>query len=221
MIITIDDDVRREFPDLKVLVKSVREVKVARFSLELEKFKNEVYDQVKKNQTLESLKDSPRHRAYRDFFWKVDIDPTKIRPAAEALTRRILGGSSIPQINTVVDSYNLASIVTGVALAAFDMDMLRSDLHMRFACGGEEFSGIGMRTPMFLQGKEIVISDNSRLIAVYPYRDADFSKITENTKNVLLLVCGVPGIEKEHLNEVGGIVVDYLHKFCDGVVQPS
>src|SRR5439155_24626453 len=41
---------------------------------------------------LETLKDEPWLRAYRDFFWRVGVDPTKVRPAAEALLRRVIQG---------------------------------------------------------------------------------------------------------------------------------
>ena len=54
---------------------------------------------MRKNYSLDGLKDEENIRAYRDFFWKLGIDPTKIRPAAEALIRRILGGKEIPRIN--------------------------------------------------------------------------------------------------------------------------
>jgi DNA/RNA-binding domain of Phe-tRNA-synthetase-like protein len=101
--------------------------------VELEGFKEQLFRQVKEKYSLESLKDVPIFRAYRDFFWKAGIDPTKVRPAAEALIRRILGGKAVPSINNVVDSYNLASIKTEVALAAFDEDKLKGDLIMRYA----------------------------------------------------------------------------------------
>ncbi len=63
---------------------------------------------------LEGLKDEPIFRTYRDFFWTMGVDPTKVRPAAEALIRRILVGRSMPRINTVVDAYNLASMTTHI-----------------------------------------------------------------------------------------------------------
>ncbi|MDH5664470.1 MAG: phenylalanine--tRNA ligase beta subunit-related protein, partial [Candidatus Bathyarchaeota archaeon] len=155
-------------------------------------------------------------RAYRDFFWRVGIDPTKNRPAAEALIRRVLGGKVIPNINTLVDAYNLASIKTEIALAAFDADRLKGGLLMRFAIKGEEFLGIGMEKPMVLQGGEIVISDGEELVAVYPHRDADNTKVTMKTKNVVLLVCGVPGIGEETLQKAARVALEYLTRFCDG-----
>ena len=177
--------------------------------------------QVKQRYGLETLKDLPTFRAYRDFFWNVGIDPTKNRPAAEALIRRTLRGKTLPTINTFVDAYNLASMNTEIALAAFDSDKLRGDLHMRFAQKSDQFLGIGMHKPLELMGGEVVISDAAQVIAVYPYRDADHSKITKTTEAVLLLTCGVPGIHKEKLKEAAQITLQYVTKFCGGKLHTS
>ncbi len=216
MALNIESKLHKRFPELEVLTCQIRGVRVEKRNLKLEKFKEEIMKQVREQYDLDSLRDLSTFRAYRDFFWRVGIDPTKSRPAAEALIRRVLGGRSIPNINTLVDAYNLASVKTEIALAAFDADRLKGVLLMRFAIGGEEFLGIGMEKSMVLQGGEIVISDGEKLVAVYPHRDADNTKITMKTKNVLLLVCGVPGIREETLQKAAQVALDYITRFCDG-----
>jgi len=212
----IDSKVKARHPGLDVLTCRVANVAVERKNLELEKFKEELIKEVKSKYTLNSLKDAPTFRAYRNFFWRVGIDPTKNRPAAEALIRRILRDNPIPSINTIVDAYNLASIKTEIALAAFDIQELRGDLIMRFATRGEKFLGIGMEKLMDLEGLEVVVSDDEKLVAIYPHRDADRSKVTEKTKNILLLVCGVPGITMDMLAGAATIAIEYITRFCGG-----
>jgi len=132
------------------------------------------------------------------------------------LIRRILAGKTIPCINTLVDAYNLASIKSGIALATFDADKLKGNLLMRFAEEGEHFYGIGMDKPLILKGGEIVVSDEEKLIAVYPYRDADNTKVTEGTENITLVVCGVPGIPKHNLETASHVALEYINRFCGG-----
>ena len=153
-------------------------------------------------------------RAYRDLFWSLGIDPTKIRPAAEALVRRIVGGRPLPTINTAVDSYNLASIETRVAFAAFDADLLHGDLTLRYATEGEGFLGIGMDGPKVLEGRELVIDDGEELVAIYPYRDADGSKLTLRTKRSLLLGCGVPGLGGAELGEATDRAAELVRRYA-------
>ena len=124
MTLTIDAQLKNRFPKLNALTLHINGVQVQKQSPELENFKKQVTQHVKSQYTLEEVKDHPTFRAYRSFFWSIGIDPTKIRPAAEALTRRILAGKPLPCINTLVDTYNLASIKTRIALATFDSDKL-------------------------------------------------------------------------------------------------
>lgn len=180
----------------------------------LERLRQNVVADIRAKYTLEKLKDVPIIHAYRDFFWRAGIDPTKIRPAAEALIRRVLAGKTIPTINTLVDSYNLASITTCIALAAFDEMKLQGSLLMQSAIGGEHFLGIGMDRPMLLKGGQIVVSDSQKLIAVYPYRDADQSKVTGETRNITLMVCGCPGITEETLIQAERTAMNFITKFC-------
>ncbi|MEE8168039.1 MAG: phenylalanine--tRNA ligase beta subunit-related protein [Candidatus Hydrothermarchaeales archaeon] len=216
MSLDISSMLEEEFPDLKALVEEITGVRVERENRDLESFKEEVTQRVKERYNLAELKDLPIFRVYRNFFWRVGIDPTKVRPAAEALIRRILRGKPLPTINTLVDAYNLASIETKIAIAAFDSDKIEGKLLMRLAEEGEEFLGIGMDRPLILKGNEVVVSDGRKLVAIYPYRDADTTKITLHTRNVLLLICGVPGIDGEILRNTRRVAVDYITKFCGG-----
>lgn len=218
MILEFNGEIKNQFPNLRVLTVRFMGVRVERKKEELEQFKREVISDVRDRYELEELKDVDIFREYRDFFWRIGIDPTKIRPASEALTRRVLQGKDLPTINTFVDTYNLASLSSGVPLAAFDFQTLEGDLEMRFAEEGEEFLGIGMDEPSVLEGGEIVISDSGKIIAVYPYRDSEETKISLDTDDVLLMVCGVPGVEGE-LEDAKETAVDFVTRFCDGDVN--
>jgi DNA/RNA-binding domain of Phe-tRNA-synthetase-like protein len=219
MILRIDKRLRKNFPDIKVNLMEIKGVSIKNIDEQLEKKKLETTKNVRSKYKIDSLKDQPIVRAYRDFFWKIGIDPTKIRPAAEALIRKILAGKTIPNINTLVDAYNLASIETKIAFATFDTNELEGNLLLRFAEKGEQFYGIGMKKSFTLQGGEIVISDNKKLIAVYPYRDSENTKVTEKTKNVTIIACGVPGIPNKLLSKASKIAYLYVKTFCNGMKE--
>lgn len=216
MYLKLDNDLSSKFPGLRARVINIRGVSIAPVKAGLEAFKGRVFGEAAKRWNLDELKDNQVFRAYRDFFWKVKVDPTKIRPASEALLRKILRGNPLPTVNTLVDAYNLASVVTSIPFGAFDTDRMHGALIMREARPGEEFLGIGMDKPIQLSGGEAVIQDDERLIAVYPYRDADYSKVTTSTRNLLLMTCGVPGIGAEELEKAEAIAVDYITRFCGG-----
>lgn len=216
MVLKISADLAERFPGLRVLVVHVNGVGVEREKVELQEFKDRAIEEIKQKYDLATVKDVPIFRAYRDFFWRIGIDPTKNRPAAEALIRRILAGKPLPTINTLVDAYNLASIKSCIALGAFDIEKLSGDLVLRFAQKEEKFLGIGMSEPIELKGNELVVSDAEKLIAIYPYRDADETKVTLATKDVLLLICGAPGIEGKILEGAAQTAIECVTRFCGG-----
>jgi DNA/RNA-binding domain of Phe-tRNA-synthetase-like protein len=205
-----------EFPGLEALVFDVRGLRVEPANDALASFLGERTNHYRGTYMIETLKDEPRLRAYRDFFWRVGVDPTKVRPAAEALLRRVIQGKPFPRINTLVDAYNLASAETRVALAAFDAAKLRGDMRMRRARQGETFLGIGMESTATLKGVEVVCEDADRLVAIYPYRDAEASKVTSDTRDVRFLVCGVPGISEDALREATAVAANLVTRFCGG-----
>jgi len=64
----IAPDLRNRFPDLKVLAFSVKDMKVTNRKDELEEFKKQVFDEVRRRYSLETVKDVPVFRTFRDFF---------------------------------------------------------------------------------------------------------------------------------------------------------
>jgi DNA/RNA-binding domain of Phe-tRNA-synthetase-like protein len=216
----IEPRLLEKYPGLQVLELTMSGLRINKSGEELAVFRKAKQEEIRTRiPYLESVKNLPVIRAYRDFYWNVGIDPTKTRPAGEALLRRILGGRDLPIINSLVDSYNIASAETMISIAAFDLDRI-DDQHllMRTAANGEDFLGIGMDSPVSLTGVEVVIEDvsNRKLIAVYPYRDADESKVSEQTSKVLFMMCGVPGIESAELETAKARTKDYVWKFCGG-----
>ena len=219
MRLKIHKGLKNKFPGLSVEILYFKGVDIQPNDPMLEEYKTKIYQEIQEKWTLDDLREYPQFRAYRDFFWKLDIDPTKTRPAAEALIRRILRGNSLYKINTFVDIYNLVSMKAAIPIASFDDYTLNDDLYMREAEPGEEFLGIAMKHPRFLRGGEVIIEDGEQLVAIYPYRDADATKVTLATQDVKMLICGAPSFEDEVLLSTAELAVEIITKFCGGEVS--
>ena len=79
MYLKLDEKLSSRFPGLEAKIVHLEGVSVVREKPELEQYKLEVAERIKNRWTVEELKDHPLIRAYRDFFWRLDIDPTKNR----------------------------------------------------------------------------------------------------------------------------------------------
>jgi DNA/RNA-binding domain of Phe-tRNA-synthetase-like protein len=219
-------DILQTFPGIGVAEGVVRSVSILTENPALEMLKQKVIAELQDRYTLETVKNDPVFRVYRDFFWKVGVDPTKTRPASEALVRRALMKGTLPHISTVVDAYNLASARSGIPIAAFDADLLSGGLTMRFAAEGEFFQGIGMQKQILLHPNQVILTDERKILAIYPYRDADSTRVTMDTRNVHLITCGVPGIARKQVEEAYVLCARYLKEYTggspsDGTLSPS
>jgi DNA/RNA-binding domain of Phe-tRNA-synthetase-like protein len=190
--IRIADDVSRAYNGIN-LSCALTDVRIGS-NYTLDGFLQELETRLKVNK--DTLKDHPTIRALRDFYWRMGIDPTKTRPSSEALARRFLTGRSIPKINSVVDAGNIASIETLIPIGIYDADKIVGDVILRAADKDEEFVDVSNQKHL-LQGREIVLSDSIGIMHVFPYRDSFRTRVNDGTKRVLIVGCGVPGIELE------------------------
>jgi DNA/RNA-binding domain of Phe-tRNA-synthetase-like protein len=149
------------------------------------------------NTNLEDLKNDPVVRSYREFYWRIGIDPTKTRPSGEALRRRVARGNPIPRINNIVDAGNIASLITLVSIGIYDLDKIKGSLKLTLSKGGETFIPIGSDKPVILnKGFPILIDDEGKILHLYPHKDSELTKITENTRNILIISAGIPFLDK-------------------------
>ena len=203
--VTIDSILARTFPGIYLSTREVQvDIRQSRnFDEQVAKLRASI------GYTLENLKDNPIIRAYRDFYWKIGIDPTKIRPSSEALVRRILSGSSIPMINNVVDAGNLASIETLIPIGLYDLDKMVGEPVLRFARHGEEFIDITGRVRK-IESNTIVLADDIGLIHIFPHRDSLRTMIQWDTKRVLIVACGVENVPNSLVDYAVDRVIHYL-----------
>jgi DNA/RNA-binding domain of Phe-tRNA-synthetase-like protein len=211
-------DVARKFPGLQICVGEIDDVCNERTNEQIQRLSRTVCDEVRARYRVEALKDDPTVRAYRDFYWRLDVDPTKTRPSGEALLRRVLHGDELPQISSVVDAYNLASMKTIIPISGFDADRVSPPFHVRFAKNTEVFTGIGMSKPMFLRDNTLVLTDEKQILCIYPYRDSDHSKITLQTRNALIIAYGSPRITENQLRSAVETTLSYIEQTSHGEI---
>lgn len=139
----------------------------------------------------EAIKDDVVAHAYRSLFWDLGIDPTKTRPAGEALARGLARGDELPRIHPLVDAVNIASAVTLIPLHILDADRITTPLEIAKAPEGATFDPIGGST-MTLTGRHPIIQDEDNILALLAHRDGEHAKITSDSTDALVIACGPP-----------------------------
>lgn len=136
--------------------------------------------------TVDSVKDIDAIRATRDAYRALGKDPSRYRPSAEALCRRVLRGMQLYRVSTVVDLVNLVSMETGYSIGGFDADKIVGDrLVLGVGRDGEPYEGIG-RGALNIASLP-VYRDGAGGIGT-PTSDNERTKIDLATSHLLLIV---------------------------------
>lgn len=136
--------------------------------------------------TVDSVKDIDAIRATRDAYRALGKDPSRYRPSAEALCRRVLRGMQLYRVSTVVDLVNLVSMETGYSIGGFDADKIIGDrLVLGVGRDGEPYEGIG-RGSLNIASLP-VYRDGAGGIGT-PTSDNERTKIDLATSHLLLIV---------------------------------
>ena len=173
---------------------------------------NSLAERYKAELTTESLKQMPSIEATRKVYKACGKDPSRYRPASEALIRRMLQGKSLYQIDTLVDLINLASIAYGYSIGGFDADKFHGDtLTLGVGRAGEPYEGIG-RGMINIEGLPVYRDADGGVGT--PTSDNERTKIDLQTTHLLVLINGYDGNE-QRVRENAEFIQQLLRKYCD------
>lgn len=162
-------------------------------------------------ETVDSIKQQTAIVATREAYRACGKDPSRYRPSAEALRRRLLRGLDLYQIDTLVDLINLVSLRTGYSIGGFDADKIQgSNLCLGIGKAGEEFEGIG-RGALNIEGLP-VYRDAIGGIGT-PTSDHERTKMSVETTHILAIINGYSG--ENGLQEAAEMTLDLLKKYAD------
>ena len=162
--------------------------------------------------TTESLKQLSGIAATRRVYRACGKDPSRYRPASEALIRRQLTNKSLYQIDTLVDLTNLASIAYGYSIGGFDADKFHGDtLTLGIGRAGEPYEGIS-RGMINIEGLP-VYRDAIGGVGT-PTSDNERTKITLQTTHLVVLINGYDGNEA-NVKANAEYIQELLRKYCN------
>ena len=164
--------------------------------------------------TTETLKEMSSIAATRSVYKACGKDPSRYRPASEALIRRVLQGKALYQIDTLVDLVNLASIAFGYSIGGFDADKFKGDtLTLGIGREGEPYEGIG-RGMINIHGLP-VYRDAEGGVGT-PTSDNERTKMELSTTHLVVLINGYDGNEARVV-ENAQYILTLLQKYCQSV----
>ena len=218
-LFSIDPKLRERFPSINVGLAIIKGVNITKTEEALEKAKAAQLSKME-HLTTEELSTYKELLSYRKLYKEMGIDWHSRRPSPEALLRRIVSKKGLYNVNTCVDAYNMIVMQNRVSVGAFDLDTIQFPTVLRFAQAGESIHLLGDDEPTIYKDGEIAYFDKQGGYNMdFNYRDAQRTKVTEDTKNLWINVDGVYDISRAQVEKTLQETIDIIIKYCGGKVE--
>jgi len=216
----IDNKIFEQFPDLIIGIVVAKNINNISSNEEIISLLKEQQKKIRENFDTQSLSQNPKVGAWREAYSSFGAKPKKYKCSVENLYRMILNGVDLKHINKLVDIYNYISIKYLIPLGGDDTDKIDGNITLKFAQGNEPFNELNtdeIKNPK--EGEVIYVDEKEVLCRRWNWRECNKSKMTEETKNVSLVVEGLPPVSKNEIKEIIKELGELIQKFCGGEIK--
>ena len=205
MKFTVDEELKIEGCQVRAAIFETGKIvnKVA----ELEDEKSSVFKRI-----LDSNAENPISHEYKRLHDKYG-QPGILGPA-EFLVNLAKKNRRLPNINCVVDAYNLISALTFLSIGAHDLNNVKGNLKLTVCNGNEIYTPLGSGEKQKVNAGEYACTDDEKVICWLDIKQCNETKITKDTKKYIIYIQGNSKTSKELLEEALNLVVNYQTRFC-------
>ncbi len=150
----------------------------------------------------------PPIQATRAAYKRLGKDPSRYRPASEALWRRIARGEDVPRIAPLVDLNTLLSLTTGMAAGVYDRDRLHPPLVLRAGAAGETYPAIGGQPAFNLEALPILADRDGPFGS--PTRDGERARVVTATARARFVLFDFGGAPETTADVVRDVLAAYV-----------
>jgi DNA/RNA-binding domain of Phe-tRNA-synthetase-like protein len=211
--IIIDEKIFEKYPDF---VRGIIIVSDIENKPENEEIK-ELLDKEIEEKTGQNLLEKESVKTWDKIYESFGSNPNKFPPSIKSLLKRIGKGGQVPFINSAVALFNYISIKYLIPCGGDDVDKIEGNLKLGFAQGNEDFTPLGSEEKETPEPKEVIYLDDKTLNVMcrrWNWRNGDFSKITSQTKKIVINIDGIAPVSKELIETARNELADLLNKHC-------
>ncbi len=212
--VIIDSEIFKQFPRFRRGIIIIEDIENA---LGNKRIKKPLNKEIAKRVKEETFSKKSFIEAWEKAHLKFNSDPIKYPPSIKALLKRIMKGGGFPFINSVVALFNYISIKYIVPCGGDDITAIEGNLRLGYAKGNETFIPLGGEEVENPQAGEVIYFDDATLKVMcrrWNWRNGAFSKITENTKRIVINVDGIGSIPKSTILEARDELAKLLIEQC-------
>ncbi|MEV5705362.1 phenylalanine--tRNA ligase beta subunit-related protein [Actinoallomurus sp. NPDC052274] len=155
--------------------------------------------------------------AWREAYRGFGVNPKRARPSVDALLRR----GDLPEINRVVDAYNVVSVRFELPIGGEDLDAYDGPARLVRATGDEPFDTVknGEAVVEHPEPGEVIWRDDTGVTCRrWNWRQCTRTRITEDTKNALFILERLEPYPLDRLRAAGEALSGMLAEISPDVV---
>jgi len=175
--------------------------------------KNHIAD-VLASLNIDELLQSPIIAEYKRLQKEAGIQEP-VAPA-EHLLKLIKKSGMLPNINRVVDCYNIASAETLLSMGAHNLANIKGDVQLKTTDGTEKYTPLFKSEPEKVAPGEYAAMDEEKILCRLDLKQCDETKCGEGTTDFLVYVQGNAETSDEYVLNGLQKVCDNIKNFCDG-----
>lgn len=161
--------------------------------------------------SYETLAATPELTGYRDLHASMGKTGRQYLAAPESLFKLLFKRREWRAVDPLVDAYTLVSLQTRVSIGAHDAARLSLPLRLQLTTGGERVQLIGEPSPIALTSGEYGYRDaNGQLLGRMACRQAEATKVTAGTRDVIFILQGHAALDAQQLSAVADILTQGL-----------
>lgn len=218
MNFTISDDVLNL--GINVAIVLIKDMKNCKSNEEFNSYKETILNEIKEDLTEDKIVNDKILNGFWNLHEKVGKTSKKDKSSPENLLYMLLNNGTMPNINLIVDIYNLVSIKTRLALGAHDISNIKGNVNLRLTNGSEYFLPIGYEKPKVVsQGEYAYIDDDNEILCRMEVRQVEKTKVLESTKDCMYIVQGNEFVTNEQIKEAVDMLIELTTKYCGGTAE--
>ncbi|MFA5927486.1 MAG: phenylalanine--tRNA ligase beta subunit-related protein [Patescibacteria group bacterium] len=221
--VVIEQSIFGKYPSAKVGVIVAKNINNVSSSEEITARLREEEKRIREGFVTETLSQHPKINCWRKAYSAFGSKGGEYKSSVEALYRRVIKGGKLRPINPLVDIYNYISLKHMMPVGGEDLDNIEGDIYLTFAGSNE--------VPVLLLGDEeaktptageVIYKDNiSAICRRWNWREADRTKLTENTKSAILVIDGIDPLSNEEIASALDEFETLIRRHCGCITQKT
>ncbi|MBU0975305.1 MAG: tyrosine--tRNA ligase [Patescibacteria group bacterium] len=216
MKFSVTQKVFERFPDAKFGVLLIQGINNTGSNSKIADLLKQQIKTTSKQYNHTAIKDIPQIKSWREVFESLGLNRDFL-PSHEALSSRVISKGDLPNINPLVDIYNIVSLKYLIPIGGHDTDKA-PEIRIDETTGKETFQVMNSKEILNVEKGELAyLTEDKILTRHFVWRQSETSKTDRDTKNVFIPIDNAAGdMTEKQIKQIADELIELITKHLGG-----